>query len=280
MKNTYFKSEKNIQHIKNAGKKGTDVLKLKCELRKIAYYKEPKLCPVCKGPIVYKKRNENIYCSSKCRANQIHPTVGKQRTDLTRKKISLSMGGDGILKPKRKNNKKIPKTDEEKKMKTNDLLSLRLKTYYKNNPDAKLKISKEHKGKPISIKTREKIKTKAKERVINGTHIGWAKRNKPSYPELFFMEVLKNNKIDYEFEKKVGKYFIDFAIKEKMIALEIDGKQHLQNERIIKDKEKDEFLLQTGWHVYRILWKNINSVLGKQYIKNEIDKFISFLYNK
>ena len=62
----------------------------------------------------------------------------------------------------------------------------------------------------------------------------------------------KNHKFDYEFELKCGKYFIDFAIKDKMIALEIDGKQHLYEDRIIKDKEKDEYLKNYGWKVYRI----------------------------
>lgn len=37
-----------------------------------------------------------------------------------------------------------------------------------------------------------------KERVANGTHKGWATRNIISYPEKFFMEVLKNNDISYE----------------------------------------------------------------------------------
>ena len=33
----------------------------------------------------------------------------------------------------------------------------------------------------------------------------------------------------------MGKYFIDFAIVSKMLALEIDGKQHLMEDRKLKD---------------------------------------------
>lgn len=121
-----------------------------------------------------------------------------------------------------------------------------------------------------------KLKESHNKRVADGTHIGWKSRNMPSYAELFFMDVLKNNEIEYEFEKHVGKYFIDFAINSKNIALEIDGKQHLQKERMESDTLKDTFLKSVGWNVYRIQWKSINSETGKLYIKTEIDKFLEF----
>lgn len=131
----------------------------------------------------------------------------------------------------------------------------------------------DRKNNPEYIK---KLKDSHNKRVLNGTHIGWKSRNIPSYAELFFMDVLRNNGIEYEFEKHVGKYFIDFAINSKNIALEIDGKQHLQKERMESDKLKDEFLKSIGWTVYRIQWKSINSETGKLYIKTEIDKFLEF----
>ena len=85
-----------------------------------------------------------------------------------------------------------------------------------NNPSARKRISEFMlKRKPISEETRTKIREKAKERVRLGLHKGWKSRKNPSYAELFFMKVLKNNQIEYEFEKKVGKYFIDFAINDK-----------------------------------------------------------------
>lgn len=121
-----------------------------------------------------------------------------------------------------------------------------------------------------------KLKESHNKRVLDGTHAGWKSRNMPSYAELFFMDVLRSNGIEYEFEKHVGKYFIDFAINSKNIALEIDGKQHLQKERMESDKLKDEFLKSNGWKVYRIQWKSINSENGKLYIKTEIDKFLEF----
>lgn len=115
-------------------------------------------------------------------------------------------------------------------------------------------------------------------RIKNGKHKGWITRNNPSYPEKFFMTVLKNNNIEYEFENPCGKYFIDFALKNKKIALEIDGKQHDVKERKEKDEEKNIFLKSQNWFVYRIKWNNINSLSGKEEMKEKIDNFVKF-YN-
>lgn len=71
---------------------------------------------------------------------------------------------------------------------------------------------------------------------------------------------------------------MDFYIKNANIDLEIDGSQHKYR------KEHDEFrdlsLVNNGFDVYRIKWKNINNEAGKEYIKNEIDKFIKYYKNR
>lgn len=130
----------------------------------------------------------------------------------------------------------------------------------------------------VADKTKNKLREIMLEKVRNGTHIGWKSRKgkQPSYPEKFFMDVLDNNKIKYEHELPCGKYFIDLAIKEKMIALEIDGKQHQYANRKEKDLEKDKYLVDNGWEVYRIQWKSINNLDGKIYIKEQIDSFLKF----
>lgn len=118
-------------------------------------------------------------------------------------------------------------------------------------------------------------------RIENGTHLGWRSRKgkSPSYPERFFMNVLANNGIAYERELPAGRWFIDFAIEDKKIALEIDGKQHEMMERKSSDVKKDAYLVSAGWTVHRIKWKSINSDAGKLYIKNEIDKFLELYRN-
>ena len=70
-----------------------------------------------------------------------------------------------------------------------------------------------------------------------------------------------------------------FAINDRLIALEIDGKQHNNIERKKSDKAKDKYLKKLGWKVYRIPWKEIKSDIGKLYIKNEIEKFLNFYNN-
>ena len=103
--------------------------------------------------------------------------------------------------------------------------------------------------------TKVKIRTKVNERIKNGTFSGWKSRNIRSYPETFWEGVLKNNNITFipeDFSTK--KYFLDFLIEKNgnKIDLEIDGKQH--KERKEHDIERDKFLTENGFIVYRIKW--------------------------
>ena len=145
----------------------------------------------------------------------------------------------------------------------------------------KLKISNSLKGRKLSEEQKKKQSITMKKKWKDGKLKGWKTRKKlePSYPEKFFIKVLNNNNIIFEREKKVGKYFIDFAINDRLIALEIDGKQHNNIERKKADKAKDKYLKKLGWKVYRIPWKEIKSDIGKLYIKNEIEKFLNFYNN-
>lgn len=123
-------------------------------------------------------------------------------------------------------------------------------------------------------------------RIKNGNHNGWNNRKIISYPEQFFIKVLKNNNIKYRHnypikQKDLGidshyNYFLDFFLSSKNIDLEIDGSQH--SKRKEADRKRDNLLTNYGIKVYRIKWKNINTDNGKAYIKNEIDKFLKY-YN-
>lgn len=239
-----------------------------------------KKCKNCheKEAIKYSKYSNGEFCSKECA--RAYSTKNKRKE--INKKISESLSGRVLSDEHKqklmgnKNGNHRTKWSEERKKETSE----RVKNFWLENPDKVKSVSDKLKGRGVSNETRKKLSLSALERVKNGTHSGWKSRNKPSYPELFFMKVLGNNNINYEFEKPCGKYFIDFAIEDKMIALEIDGKQHLLPERIEKDKEKDKYLNENGWVVYRIPWKSINRKSGKEYIKNEINKFILFYKNK
>lgn len=131
-----------------------------------------------------------------------------------------------------------------------------------------------------SEETKEKIRKRAKERIENGTFSGWRTRNIKSYAELFWEEVLNNNSIPFIREDFSTKhYFLDFLIEKngKKIDLEIDGKQH--KDRKEHDTERDVFLSENGYIVYRVKWNSINSEIGKVRMKEKVDKFLEF-YNK
>ena len=114
----------------------------------------------------------------------------------------------------------------------------------------------------------------------------WMPRNQLSYAEKFWITVLDNNKITYEHDKPVRinnkyHYFLDFYIERngKFIDLEIDGKQHQYKDRKESDIQRDKFLKDNGYLVYRINWNEINSENGKQIMKSKITKFLDFYNN-
>ena len=144
------------------------------------------------------------------------------------------------------------------------------------------------KSKTCSLECSKELKRKngqlTQERLIkNGTHKGWQLRNILSYPEKFWITVLKNNNIDFIPNKPLkhgnSNYFLDFYIEinNRKIDLEIDGKQHKYEERIESDKVRDEFILNNNIEVYRVEWNEINSEKGKQIMKEKIDKFLNFI---
>ncbi len=144
-------------------------------------------------------------------------------------------------------------------------------------------------GKQIPSDNRREASRKVQQKLLaEGRHKGWQSRNIISYPERFWMKVLKNNNINYSFNHVVNKkthlglddisnYFLDFLIGEKL-DLEIDGQQHKYHERAESDKIRDKLLSKNGYIVYRIEWNEINSEEGKQLMKEKIDKFLDF-YN-
>lgn len=132
----------------------------------------------------------------------------------------------------------------------------------------------------------EEVKAKQSETMKLRGYPRWhIHRNEPSYAEKFFMNVLKNNNIEYKFDYNIKNnknhfYILDFFIEKgnTKIDLEIDGKQHDIQDRKNHDNNRDLFLSNTGFIIYRIHWNNINSDYGKTKMKEKIDSFLDF-YN-
>ena len=59
--------------------------------------------------------------------------------------------------------------------------------------------------------------------------------------------------IKFRRQQPIGKYIVDFASFEKRIVIEIDGGHHKKNKD--KDKERDRFLVESGFAVLRF-WNN------------------------
>lgn len=121
------------------------------------------------------------------------------------------------------------------------------------------------KGKHLNNEFKEKLSNSLKKAHKEGRawNIGKSRwNNKPSYPEKFFMKVIKNEFEDknYEREYPVGIYSLDFAWVEKKKVIEIDGEQHERfKEYKERDKRKDEFLKNKGWKILRISWKDMSN---------------------
>jgi very-short-patch-repair endonuclease len=109
----------------------------------------------------------------------------------------------------------------------------------------------------------------------DGRHNGFPSRENraPSWAESFVISFLQKNKIRFEREYKINRYFADFAFIDQRVILEIDGKQHL--ERREKDRQKDETLIKNGWNVIRIPWIHRDPIMMNEKLVNFVETYIT-----
>jgi very-short-patch-repair endonuclease len=84
--------------------------------------------------------------------------------------------------------------------------------------------------------------------------------NKPSYPEIFFSEIIQNEFCDKEYVREfpIGIYSADFCWPHLKKVIEIDGSQHSRFEEYKeRDKRKDMFLTSEGYKILRISWSDM-----------------------
>ena len=153
-----------------------------------------------------------------------------------------------------------------------------IKYVIKSCKKRKIKLSNEHK---------KKISRAQIEICKKGEHQGWSFKNsdpnRRSYPEKYFVNFFELESLNkrYLIKEKlnVGKYFLDFAIIDLKLDIEIDGQQHYRSkENIEHDAKRDAYLRSLGWKIYRVCWVNVckNSNKEKQelltFIKNIDDR--------
>ena len=128
-----------------------------------------------------------------------------------------------------------------------------------------------------------------REQVRNGTHSGWASRNKLSYPEVFFKGLLEKEGFGGKFyinhpvsKKSLGQegrscFFLDFYFPALSLDLEIDGKQHEYPDRSAADALRDLLLTEAGYRVYRLKWNSINTDEGKNLMLTKVEELLKVL---
>ncbi len=72
-----------------------------------------------------------------------------------------------------------------------------------------------------------------------------------SKSEVIFMEILERANIEFDFQKKIGKYKVDFFIPPDVI-IELDGPHHNTPEQEAHDEVRDEWLEEKGYKIHRI----------------------------
>jgi len=131
-------------------------------------------------------------------------------------------------------------------------------------------------GKPISQETKDKIsKSRIKYLKANPDKVPYVLNHYSkgeSYPEKYFREVLENNNILFEQEKRESIYSLDFVIGN--INLEIDGEQHYVDNRIVEsDIKRQKYLEDLGYETVRIRWSHYQKLAREEkeeFIKNLI----------
>lgn len=106
---------------------------------------------------------------------------------------------------------------------------------------------------------------------------------KESYPEKYFKDLFKKEKIEVDEKIRVGLYELDFCIKNKKINIEIDGDQHYLDKKIVKsDERRTKYLEDDGWDVIRIKWSDYQKMNNDEKIKfiQDLKQYLNNLINE
>ena len=126
-------------------------------------------------------------------------------------------------------------------------------------------------------KTKEILRIKRLEYIKNNPDKTAWRLSNFSYPEKIFYNKLIENGYDKKNliirEYSFYPYFIDFAFINEKIAIEIDGSQHLLDNRKEHDIKKDKLLLENNWKIIRITEKEVKDNIN--HVFNIIDNVLN-----
>ena len=136
----------------------------------------------------------------------------------------------------------------------------------KMNESTRLKLVEAGKRQTCSQETRDKISKSRirylKEHPDQVPYLLNHSRKGESFPEKYWREILTVAGIDFEQERQVSIYRLDFAIGN--LDLEIDGEQHYLDKRILSsNRRRDEELRAQGWKIIRVRWSSFQKLSPK-----------------
>jgi len=92
--------------------------------------------------------------------------------------------------------------------------------------------------------------------------------------ETILWSKLRNKQTEYKWKRQVsvGPYIADFYCWEKLLIIELDGSQHLDNREY--DKEREEYFLNLGIKTVRFWNNEVNTNIEEvmKYIMKELEK--------
>ena len=141
------------------------------------------------------------------------------------------------------------------------------------------KISNRTKGSPYTITLRINTTILLDNSISNlPKNIALAKRAKAlrqarNLPEvLFWMQVTKGrfHQIDFDRQKVIGNFIVDFYVKRLGLIIEIDGVSHIGKEEY--DEKRENYLKSLGLRLYRISTYDIKHRMG--FVLKELEGYI------
>ncbi len=98
-------------------------------------------------------------------------------------------------------------------------------------------------------------------------------RQAENLPEvLFWMQVTKGkfHKIDFDRQRVIGNFIVDFYIKQLGLVIEIDGSSH--DTKIEYDKVREDYLMSLGLNLYRI--KVVDVMRNMPIVMTSLEEYI------
>ncbi len=106
-------------------------------------------------------------------------------------------------------------------------------------------------------------------------------RSNMTKAEIIFWSKLRGKQLGYKFRRQhgIGKYIVDFYCPELKLIVEIDGDVHGFNNKIKKDKDRQDFFENLGFIVFRYtnndIKNNLTGVLDDLAVKIKSSPFSS-----